>query len=582
MTTIAGRYELLDQLGAGGMATVWRAQDQRLHRLVAVKLLSPTLAADPGFQARFEREAHHAASLNHPNVVTIFDFGTNEGRPYLVMELVDGESLSTLLQRVGTIDIVTTHHIGTGILAGLAEAHRNGIVHRDVKPSNVLLGRSGAVKVADFGVALAMSDTTKLTDTGLLLGTASYLSPEQGAGHPAGPPSDLYSAGCVLYQCLTGRPPFWGESVASVIYQHQHAVPVPIHELRPDVPPAVEAAVMRSLAKEPDGRFPSAADMNVALRDGSAVERTPVGATERIQRTAVMGTPAGPVQRPPRDRMWWVAGVVALALIALLIATLLITNPFSAASHRPPLASKSHSSVTTTTSGTSIAATTSPPTTTPPALASVDLSVVNCPATGPGAATTTSTLPSTMTVTITSSTGVSASNMAIYATSNGRLAMMAPISWSCSASFGEDGSGGLAVVNTPDTDVPDVFTMRGSTFPEAITARTTGACAGCTDTTLCPFFSSVHSIINTRTCSTPTGETTGLLSADVAYFDDPPGVSGTGRPSGGTSPANGVVIDASRRPGTTQSYVATCTLPQSEHSLCTAVLDDFTRRYQTK
>ena len=217
MDVLGDRYELREQIGSGAMATVWRAWDTRLHRFVAVKLLARALGADPGFVARFEREARHAASLNHPNIVRIFDFGTDAGVSYLVMELIDGESLADLLGRVGQLEPWQTIQICSGVLHGLDSAHQHGIVHRDIKPSNILLGPNH-VKVADFGIARASGEVTSLTDTGVLIGTVSYLSPEQCARESATARSDVYAVGCLAYQCLTGRPPFTGENAASVMY----------------------------------------------------------------------------------------------------------------------------------------------------------------------------------------------------------------------------------------------------------------------------------------------------------------------------------------------------------------------------
>ncbi|HTV10893.1 MAG TPA: protein kinase, partial [Acidimicrobiales bacterium] len=293
MDVLNDRYELRERLGTGGMAVVWRALDLRLHRTVAVKALSRVLAADPSFLARFEREARHAAALNHPNIVTIFDYGVQEDAAYLVMELVEGESLAKRLRSVQRLDLADTLAVVSGILSGLSEAHRQGIIHRDIKPSNILLGPSGVVKVADFGIARASGDGTQLTDTGVLLGTVGYLSPEQCAGSSATERSDLYSVGCLAFECLIGRPPFTGETPASVMYQHEHAQPKRVSDLLPDVPAAIDAVVARSLEKDPVRRYASATEMRGALLGDPPRSRPPTEvsevATQTLVRTAALG-----------------------------------------------------------------------------------------------------------------------------------------------------------------------------------------------------------------------------------------------------------------------------------------------------
>ena len=218
-----GRYELHRRLGRGGMAEVYLARDQMLDRAVAVKVLFPALATDPGFVERFRREAQSAAGLNHPNIVGVYDWGEANGTYFIVMEYVEGGSLAELIQAQGRLDPDRSAEIASDIAAALGFAHRNGgVIHRDVKPGNVLLTTEGTVKVADFGIARAISDSSdqNLTKTGSVMGTATYFSPEQARGAGVDPRSDVYSLGCVIYEMVTGRPPFQGENAVAIAYKH--------------------------------------------------------------------------------------------------------------------------------------------------------------------------------------------------------------------------------------------------------------------------------------------------------------------------------------------------------------------------
>ncbi|WP_327225774.1 protein kinase domain-containing protein [Streptomyces platensis] len=263
------RYELVEQLGHGGMGTVYRAVDHRLRRTVAVKTLSAELAMQPEFLTRFQREAHAAAALNHPGVATVHDVGEDAGggaaEPYLVMEYVAGRTLSQVL-RDGPLAVAQAVDITGQVLAALDHSHRHAIVHRDIKPANVMLTASGAVKVVDFGIAKALSEVaTRLTGTGVAVGTPAYLAPEQINGAATDHRTDLYAVGCLLYELLTGRPPYTGDSPFSVMHQHLAAEPVPPSRLRPELPPAVDALIARALHKRREDRFPDAATMRTAL-----------------------------------------------------------------------------------------------------------------------------------------------------------------------------------------------------------------------------------------------------------------------------------------------------------------------------
>ncbi|MFD8547088.1 protein kinase [Streptomyces sp. NPDC059649] len=251
---IAGRYRLRDTIGRGAMGEVWRAFDETLGRPVAVKLLLPH-DSDPTAASRFRLEAQTAGRLSHPHVVGVLDFGEHEDRLFLVMELVDGGSLADLLTVSGPLPAERVAQIAAQAAVGLAAAHRQGIVHRDIKPANLLLGADGTLKIGDFGIARFLDDPgAALTATGHIVGTSLYLAPERALGRTAGPASDVYSLGCVLYQLLTGRPPFQADSALAVLHQHLDAAPVPPRQLGAALPPAFESYLLGLLAKEPASR----------------------------------------------------------------------------------------------------------------------------------------------------------------------------------------------------------------------------------------------------------------------------------------------------------------------------------------
>jgi eukaryotic-like serine/threonine-protein kinase len=295
-TRLGGRYELGELLGIGGMAVVRLATDVRLNRPVAVKMLRGELAESPDFQARFRRESRAAAALDHPSVVSVYDAGDDvvDGArvSYIVMEYVPGQTLRDSL-RAGALDPRRALEITADLLGALEASHRCGIVHRDVKPANVMITPDGAVKVMDFGVARAVTDmSTSVTKTAAVIGTAHYLSPEQARGETVDARSDLYSTGCLLYELLTGRPPFQGDSAISVAYQHVRENPSPPSTFAPGLPPEIDSVVLAALAKRPDERYQTAEQMRAAILDVLA-GRLPAAFPAGDAATVVVGQGSG-------------------------------------------------------------------------------------------------------------------------------------------------------------------------------------------------------------------------------------------------------------------------------------------------
>ncbi len=294
---LGGRYELDGVVGRGGMAEVYRARDIRLDRIVAIKTLRTDLARDQIFQARFRREAQSAASLNHPSIVAVYDTGedmaTGVPVPYIVMEYVDGRTVRDLLQEGHRLLPERLLEIIDGVLRALDYSHQAGIVHRDIKPGNVMVTRNGDIKVMDFGIARAMSDAqATMTQTAQVIGTAQYLSPEQARGERVDSRSDLYSTGCLLYELLTGRPPFTGDSPVAIAYQHVRENPVPPSRVDPDVPPWADAIVLKAMAKAPADRYQTAGDMRADLQraaSGMPVSAAPPTRFDMYPQTQRMG-----------------------------------------------------------------------------------------------------------------------------------------------------------------------------------------------------------------------------------------------------------------------------------------------------
>ena len=337
------RYEVLRRIARGGMAEVFLARDLLLDRPVALKVLFREFAVDPSFVERFRREAQSAAGLSHPNIVGVYDSGESSGTYFIVMEYVEGRSLAQIIRDDGPLSPDRAADIATDVAAALGFAHRGGVVHRDVKPGNVLISPSGQVKVTDFGIARAVSERLAPTSRSIVVGTPEYFSPEQARGEPVDPRSDVYSLGIVLYEMLTGRPPFAGDSPVAVAYKHVQETPIPPREIDPALPSSLEAVTLKALAKNPANRYPSADDLAADLRrfregrevlaEGvlpppvdltTAVQHQPADATRAVAATPGPATTVTTVQHgeEPTQRsgaLFVVVLVVLLGLLAILL-----------------------------------------------------------------------------------------------------------------------------------------------------------------------------------------------------------------------------------------------------------------------
>jgi serine/threonine protein kinase len=396
---IAGRYRLLEPLGRGAMSAVWEAEDLELARRVAVKTLAPS--ADP---QRFEREARAVAALSHPNIVALYDYGAEEGRPFMVLECLTGGSLEDRLSGSDEVADPETRRIAADVAAGLAHAHERGLVHRDLKPANILFDAEGRAKIADFGIA-RMRGTGTLTETGTVLGTASYLSPEQATGEPAGPASDVYSFGVILFRLLTGRLPFAAPNAMELVRMHRDVAPPPVSQVRDDAPPDLAALAAAALAKHPAERPADGAALVTALRGEPPEEATQIVAPARRRRRLPVAVAVAAAV------LLLGGGALALALThdggsdggSQPIPTLDLPTPTPSStevgSSGSPATTAAATTTESTTAPTTTAATTTAPATTAPATTAP--TTTTAPAT---TVSTTATLPTTTAVTTTDTT----------------------------------------------------------------------------------------------------------------------------------------------------------------------------------
>ena len=332
-TTLAGRYHLLEQVGIGGMAIVYRAMDINTGHQVAVKLLRPDYAHDADYVTRFQREAEAASKMTHHNIVNLIDVGMDQDNRFLVMEFVSGKTLKQVIQERGRLSYRIATQITIRILSALQHAHENGIIHRDIKPQNILVDNEGHVKVADFGIA-RMANSVTVTKSEVVMGSVHYFSPEQASGNPADARSDIYSVGVVLYEMLTGRVPFDGDSQVAIAMQHLHSRPVPLQTYAPDIPNALCAVCLKAMAKNPDYRYQTAQEMAADLSLAMTMENRSIGdwgtegATFRmpmseLEKPATESDDGTPEERKAeREKRkinwpWWIFTTLTVCLIIL-------------------------------------------------------------------------------------------------------------------------------------------------------------------------------------------------------------------------------------------------------------------------
>jgi eukaryotic-like serine/threonine-protein kinase len=410
---VAGRYRLDDLQGHGPMSEVWRAHDSTLDRTVALKFLSPTADLE-----RFRREAQSVATLAHENVVQVYDYGEGEAGPFMALEWLPGGTLEDRL-RNGPLPADETRGIAEGMAAGLAHLHARGLVHRDLKPANVLFDGEGRPKLGDFGLARRTAGAGTLTEAGTVLGTAAYLSPEQAAAEPVGPPSDVYSFGVILFRMLTGALPFVADEPLALMNMHRHATPPAVEELQPDAPPDLAALTTSALHKDPKQRPADGNALLAALGESPTMLIAP--AETAVTQVLPAARPGSPPPPPPRRRFWREPAVIAAAIVLLAIAggalawavtrsnssTPAASNPASTGTHDhtatthtapPPTTSAGRTTQPQTTATTR--GTTTPPTTTAPPTTTIP------PTTIPTTVPTTTQLPPPTTTGVPATTGV--------------------------------------------------------------------------------------------------------------------------------------------------------------------------------
>ncbi len=324
-SVLGDRYRIEARIGTGGMAEVYRGVDQVLNRTVAIKVLLPQFARDTSFVERFRREAQAAARLNHPNIVGVFDTGSDDGTQFIVMEFIEGRTLADFLAAGRRPTPGQAAEIAQKICSALAAAHAQGVIHRDIKPGNVMVTRDGTVKVMDFGIARMTSGPETAPQTSAVLGTASYLSPEQAQGGPVDARTDIYSLGTVLYELLVGRPPFTGESPMAVAFKQVNEAPVPPSQMNPDVPPRLDAVVMRALSKNPANRYQTALEFSEDLQrviKGQEVQATPL--MPMGEATQVISRPQATAILPPQEdpkgsgRKVWLGILIGILVVGIL------------------------------------------------------------------------------------------------------------------------------------------------------------------------------------------------------------------------------------------------------------------------
>ncbi len=591
--TTIGPYRLLGRIGTGGMGVVYLVDGPDGGR-AALKLIRAELADDPAFRARFRREVEAGQRVGGVCNAKYLAADLDAERPYLVTEYVPGGNLADFVATNGPLPGDQAVSLAVGLAEALVAMNSVGVIHRDLKPSNVLIGASGP-KVVDFGIVHA-ADGTALTQTGLTVGSPSWMAPEQAVGQGGSAATDVFSWGATVTFASTGRSPFGDGRPDAVLYRVVHEPPDLV-----GLEPRLEPLVRQALEKDP-ARRPSPDALLLGLVRTAMAGVVPAGGADAmttavLDRTWHQGAPLvpppllppgdvaapgppAPDEEPGRRRKLWWLGVAAFVLVAALIAGGIA------------LATKSNdkqaSSTTTTTLKSAVTTTSVPGTTTsttsasaPASSVSAQLSQVVCPTTYGFQQTSTPNLPSTVAKSIPSSL---VNQVAVYTDAQGQMQILAPTGWACAASVGADGSSELAAY--PEGQ-PSPLTY-GSTpdTGEQVVGGQTSACAGCRYSQTTPLFPAAASQCAIDFAGIPSacpgpypGESVDTVGSGIVGFLDPPGVKGSGAGSGGVYPANGVATYQPGGNGTNPSYIETCTLPDIQHALCTAALDNFVLAY---
>ena len=577
--TTIGPYRVLERIGTGGMGVVYLVVGPDGGQ-AALKLIRAELADDPAFRARFRREVEAGQRVGGVCNAKYLEADLDAERPYLVTEYVPGGNLTDFVATNGPLPGDQAVSLAVGLAEALVAMSAVGVIHRDLKPSNVLMGTTGP-KVVDFGIVHA-ADGTALTQTGLMVGSPSWMAPEQAVGQSGSSATDVFSWGATVAFASTGRSPFGEGRPDAVLYRVVHEPPDLV-----GLDPRLEPLIRQALDKEP-ARRPTPDDLLLGLVRTAMAGVIPAGnadamTTAVLDRTWHQGTPVGPaapeVEPGGRRNLWWL-GVAAFVLVAALIAGGIALAAKSNDKHASStVTTVVRSGVTTTTAASGSTATS---TSVPVASAvSAQLSQVVCPTTYGSQQTSTPNLPSTVAESIPSSL---VNQVAVYTDAQGQMQVLAPTGWACSASVGADGTSELAAFPQGQPN-PTTYSTTPDTGEQVVGGQAS-ACASCNYAQTTPLFTAAASQCAIDYAGTPSacpspyaGESIDPIGDGIVGFLDPPGVKGSGAGSGGAYPANGVVTYHPGTAGSQPSYIETCTLPGSQHSLCTAALDNFVLTY---
>jgi serine/threonine protein kinase len=589
--TTIGPYRLINRIGTGGMGVVYLVTGPDGSQ-AALKLIRSELGDDPAFRARFRREVEAGQRVGGVCNAKYLDADLDAERPYLVTEYVPGGNLADFVAANGPLPGDQAVSLAVGLAEALVAMSSVGVIHRDLKPSNVLMGATGP-KVVDFGIVHA-ADGTALTQTGLTIGSPSWMAPEQATGQSGSVATDVFSWGATVAFANTGRSPFGEGRPDAVLYRVVHEPPDLV-----GLDPRLEPLVRQALEKDP-ARRPTPDDLLLGLVRTAVPGVVPAGGADAMT-TAVldrtwhqgaplvpppflpppgMGGPPAPDEEPGGRRKLWLLGVAAFVLVAALIAGgIALATKSNNKQAGSPTTTGVKSTVTTTTATSG--ATTTSTTAAPAATVSAQLSQVVCPTTYGVQPDGTPSLPSTVAKSIPSGL---VNRIAVYTDAQGQMQILAPTGWACSASIGADGSSVLAAFPEGQPD-PTTYSPTPSTGEQVVGSQAS-ACASCNYAQTTPVFTAAAAQCAIDYAGDPSacpgpypGESVDTIGDGILGFLDPPGVKGSGAGSGGAYPANGVVTYHPDSAGSQPSYIETCTLPDSQHSLCTAALDNFVLAY---